>query len=147
MLNERQKVFVDFYIQSCNATEAAKMAGYSPKTAYSIGQRLLKNVEVSDAISERLRELESERIATDKEILVFLSSVLRGEVSEQVIVQIGNKGNFHSELIDKKPCIKDRLQAASQLSRLFEIQKTVEEISDDDVVIVELPAKNAPIEE
>ena len=45
-LNVRQKSFIGFYWETRNATEAAKKAGYSEKTAYSIGQRLLKNVEV-----------------------------------------------------------------------------------------------------
>ena len=38
--------FVDEYLVDLNATQAAIRAGYSEKTAYSIGQRLLKNVEV-----------------------------------------------------------------------------------------------------
>ena len=33
LLNERQKRFVDFYVQSCNATESAKKAGYSEKNS------------------------------------------------------------------------------------------------------------------
>ncbi len=45
-INHRKQSFVTEYIQSGNATEAALKAGYSKKTAYSIGQRLLKNVEI-----------------------------------------------------------------------------------------------------
>lgn len=45
-MNVRQQKFCDYYLQSGNATEAAIKAGYSKKTAYSIGQRLLKNVEI-----------------------------------------------------------------------------------------------------
>jgi len=50
----RKSAFVDAYIANGgNATEAAKMAGYSAKTAYSQGGRLLKDVEISTLISDR----------------------------------------------------------------------------------------------
>lgn len=39
-----------------NATQAAIRAGYSPKTAYSQGERLLRNVEVSVAIAKAQAE-------------------------------------------------------------------------------------------
>lgn len=54
----RRKLFVEAYLANGgNATEAAKSAGYSSKTAYSQGARLLKDVEVSAALSARAREL------------------------------------------------------------------------------------------
>jgi len=62
-MNERQKRFVDEYIQTANASEAARLAGYSKKTAYSIGERLLRNVEVRKVIDARFKELESQRVA------------------------------------------------------------------------------------
>ncbi len=49
-LSERQQRFVDAYLTNPNATKAAVAAGYSAKTAYSAGGRLLKNVEVSTAL-------------------------------------------------------------------------------------------------
>lgn len=45
-LTEKQKRFCDYYITDPNATAAAIKGGYSEKTAYSMGQRLLKNVEI-----------------------------------------------------------------------------------------------------
>lgn len=52
-LNEKQRRFVDEYLIDLNATQAAIRAGYSEKTAYSMGQRLLKNVEVCAALERR----------------------------------------------------------------------------------------------
>jgi phage terminase small subunit len=49
-LAPRQTQFVAEYLIDLNATRAAERAGYSPKTAYSQGQRLLKHVEVKRAI-------------------------------------------------------------------------------------------------
>ncbi|MFP2873738.1 terminase small subunit [Acetobacter tropicalis] len=51
-LNDKQRRFVEEYLVDLNATQAAVRAGYSEKTAHSIGQRLLKNVEIQNAISE-----------------------------------------------------------------------------------------------
>jgi phage terminase small subunit len=51
-LNARQARFVEEYLIDLNATAAAKRAGYSAKTAYSQGERLLKHVEVAAAVEE-----------------------------------------------------------------------------------------------
>lgn len=53
MLNEKQQRFVSEYVKDLNATAAAKRSGYSGKTAYSQGQRLLKNAEVAAALATR----------------------------------------------------------------------------------------------
>lgn len=53
MLNEKQQRFVSEYVKDLNATKAAQRAGYSKKTAYSQGQRLLKNAEVAAALATR----------------------------------------------------------------------------------------------
>ena len=45
-MNHKRKIFVSEYAKSGNATESAKKAGYSNRTAYSTGQRLLKNAEI-----------------------------------------------------------------------------------------------------
>lgn len=82
-LNEMQQAFADYYLETSNATDAAKRAGYSEKTAYSQGQRLLKNAEVKAYIDERLSQIKSERIATIDEVLQFYTSVMRGEEKDQ----------------------------------------------------------------
>ena len=64
-LTPKQKLFVEAYLANPNATEAAKQAGYSPKTAYSQGQRLLKNVVIKKALDQRV----SDAIITADEIL------------------------------------------------------------------------------
>ena len=56
MLNERQNKFVREYIKTNNATQAAISAGYSKKTAYSIGQENLKKPEIAQAIEKQLKK-------------------------------------------------------------------------------------------
>ena len=49
-MTEKQKLFILEYQKDRNATQAAIRAGYSDKTAYSIGQKLLKKVEIQKAL-------------------------------------------------------------------------------------------------
>ena len=55
-MTDKQSVFVQEYMKDCNATQAAIRAGYSERTAYSQGQRLLKNAEVSQKLSAAMSE-------------------------------------------------------------------------------------------
>lgn len=61
-LTDRRKEFVRQYLVDLNATKAAIRAGYSERTAYSVGQRLLKNVEIQRAVAaaqaQRARRVE-----------------------------------------------------------------------------------------
>ena len=82
-LNERQKAFADYYIQTGNATEAAIKAGYSEKTAYSIGNENLKKPEISAYIGERMAEQCGKRVADANEVIEFYTAVMRGEVKDQ----------------------------------------------------------------
>ena len=55
-LTEKQKKFVDYYIQtSGNASEAARLAGYSEKTARASGAENLTKPNIKTAIDARLK--------------------------------------------------------------------------------------------
>ena len=77
-MNDKQERFALEYQKDCNATQAAIRAGYSKKTAYSQGQRLLKNVEVQNALRERKNEL----TATSDQIKKFWSDVMNDETED-----------------------------------------------------------------
>lgn len=68
----RQEKFMEEYIMLDNATQAAKNAGYSEKTAYSQGQRLLKNVEIADEIARRRAEIRKTSITPERIIREYL---------------------------------------------------------------------------
>ena len=68
-LTPKQHRFVEEYQRDLNATQAAVRAGYSQKTAYSAGQRLLKHVEVSSELeAAQKRRSERSEISVDKVI-------------------------------------------------------------------------------
>lgn len=106
MLTDQQKAFADFFIETGNATEAAKLAGYSEKTAYSQGGRLLKHVEVSAYIKERMTKQDAARVASADEVLRFYSSVMRGE---------------EKDAFGLDPSLSDRLKAADSLMKRYAI--------------------------
>ena len=110
-MTEMQKRFVDHYIQTANATEAAKRAGYSPRSAYSSGQRLLKQDEIRRKINERIDSLENERIIQTEEILMHLSDVIRGQVTETIVTPGGKK--FEVPVREA-----DRLRAAETILKI-----------------------------
>lgn len=74
-LNDKQERFVDEYLKDLNATQAAIRAGYSEKTAYSMGQRLLKKVEIQKAIQQRQKARERRTEITQDRVLRELAAV------------------------------------------------------------------------
>lgn len=78
-----QQKFADLYIELGNATQAAKKAGYSEKTAYSIGNENLKKPEIKAYIAERLAQIEKESIASIDEVMKFYTKVMRGQEKDQ----------------------------------------------------------------
>lgn len=88
-LNPKQQAFADYYIELGNATQAAIKAGYSEKYAAQNTDKLLKNTNVKSYIDERMEQLQSERIASQQEVLELLTAVLRGEARSAVLVGVG----------------------------------------------------------
>ena len=108
-LTEKQKRFIDYYIETANATESAKRAGYSEKTAKNIGAENL--TKLNFFIQEKLQQLEDERIASANEVLQYFTAVMRGEEKDQFGLEASLKDrNFaakclaqrHGLLIEKK---------------------------------------------
>lgn len=76
-LTDKQTAFVREYLVDLNATQAAIRAGYSERTAYSVGQRLLKNVEIQRAVAaaqaKRARRVEitADRVVAELAKIAF----------------------------------------------------------------------------
>jgi len=68
LLTDKQVAFAREYIIDYNATQAAKRSGYSEKTAYAQGSKLLKKAEIKEALAKNLKEQEEllrQRFSTD----------------------------------------------------------------------------------
>lgn len=130
----KQKRFITEYPKDMNATQSAIRAGYSPKTAYSQGQRLLKKAEIKKAIEDLIRSIRRDNIADIEEVLEFYSLAVRGQVDEEVVVVEGQGDGFSkARVIRKQISAKDRIKAAEQLQKRYEaagIGIEVEDLSD-----------------
>ncbi|GAB6702301.1 terminase small subunit [Streptococcus uberis] len=117
-LTLKQKRFADEYIISGNATESAIKAGYSKKYANTNASKLLQNTTIKRYIDERLKILDSEKIADQKEVLQYLSAVMRGEHKEKTLISIGE---FGQEIVDIDVGAKDRIKAAELLGKRYKL--------------------------
>jgi phage terminase small subunit len=77
-LTDKQAQFVEEYLIDLNATQAAIRAGYSAKTAYSAGERLLRDVEIQKRLTKRAQdraartEITQDRVLKELGRLAFL---------------------------------------------------------------------------
>lgn len=75
-MNQKQRQFAEYYAANPNATQAAIAAGYSPKTAYAQGNRLLKDAETLEYITQLQDAAKDKRIASIKDAKVFWSDIM-----------------------------------------------------------------------
>ena len=115
-LSKRQRRFCDEYLIDCNATQAAIRAGYSEKTAAAQGAKLTSNLEVREYIDEQLELLHDQRTAKAKEVLEYLTSVMRGELKEQILCLAGDGTQ---EVIEIDISAKDRIRAAELIGKRY----------------------------
>lgn len=131
-LTAKQQRFVDEYLIDLNATQAAIRAGYSARSARQIADRNMSKDDIKKAVADKMAEKESSLIATQDEILKYLTSVMRGESTASVIVE---EEGIHREY-DKHPSEKERLQAAELLGKRYglyveKVDLTKRELSDE----------------
>ena len=136
-LTIKQQRFADEYIISGNATEAAIKAGYSKKTANRIATENLSKLVIKSYIDERLKELSDKKIANQQEVLEYLTSVLRGESSSEVVVIEGQgEGVSKAKPIQKAPDEKERLKAAELLGKRMGLFKDKIDLTANIPVII-----------
>lgn len=121
-LTVKQKKFCDYYIELGNATEAAIRAGYSKKTARQTGNENLTKPYIKSYIDEKMKELEDKRIAKAEEVLKHLTSMMRGEEREEVVVT-ENIGDYESKarIVKKQVSAKERIKAAELIGRRYSL--------------------------
>lgn len=121
-LNQRERKFVECYLEIGNASKAAIQAGYSVRSSRATGTKLLNKANVQAAINDRMEELKSSKIASETEILEYLTSVVRGEARESLPTVNGVEGNL-------PPTIKDRTKAAELIGKRLVMWTEKKEVS------------------
>ena len=115
-MTPRQQKFCDEYLISGNATEAAIKAGYSRKTAKQTGSENLAKPDLRAYIDEQLAKIHSAKIADAEEVMKYLTSVMRGEHTEQVLKLAGEGVQT---VTDIDVSAKERLKAAELIGKRY----------------------------
>ena len=109
-LTPKQKAFADAYIECGNASEAARRAGYSERSAQQIATENLSKPLISEYIQSRMDDLEAQHVATADEVMRFYSAVMRGEVKDQfgLDASLQDRLNAGKELMKRFAAVQDR---------------------------------------
>lgn len=132
-LTGKQKRFCDEYLIDCNATQAAIRAGYSPKTANEQGSKLLNNKRIVAYIERQLEKLHNKKMADVQEVMEYLTAVMRGEYTEQVLRFVGDGVQ---EITNIEIAAKDRIRAAELIGKRYGMFKDNVNVDLEPVVIV-----------
>lgn len=116
-LTPKQQAFADFYIECGNASEAARKAGYSAKTAKVVGNENLTKPYMRQYIDAHLQNASVERIATADEVLEYLTRVMRGE---------------EKDAFGLDASIADRTKAAESLGKRYALFTEKKEVTGKD---------------
>ena len=114
-LTEKQKRFADEYIKSGNATQAAIKAGYSKKSAYSVGSENLRKPELKKYINERMKDVNEEGILTAKQVMKRYSDIVTGKLKETVVVGTP----FGAEEVEKTADFKTQISAMKEIMKRY----------------------------
>lgn len=133
-LTIKQKKFADEYIISGNAYQSAINAGYSDNYAKAQSSKMLENVGIKSYIEERMKELDEESIADQKEVLQYLTRVMRGKETEEVLASVGN---FEQEIKNISVGAKDRIKAAELIGKRYSLWTDRVEVDSDLTIVFE----------
>lgn len=114
-LTEKQKRFIDYYIETGNASEACRLAGYKGNNADSLGAQNL--VKLSKYIKIKLESKSKDRIASQEEVLEYLTRVMRNE----------EKDSFGLDA-----SLQDRTKCAELLGKRYKLFTDRQEITGKD---------------
>ena len=121
-LTEKQKRFADYYIETGNATESARRAGYKGKNLNNVASENLAKVVVKSYIDEKLKIMQDERTASAKEVLEFLTKSMRGELDEEIVVVEGTgDGTSEARKIKKQIGLRERIKSAELLGKRYRL--------------------------
>lgn len=127
-MTPKQKKFCEYYIQSGNATDAARKAGYSEKTARAIGNENLTKPDIQAYIHERVGDQDKNLVADADEVLRFYSAVMRGEVKDQFGLDAS---------------LSDRLKAGDSLMKRYAAGGSKKNETEDDPITKSLKEDKA----
>ena len=142
-LSMKQEKFCLEYAKSGNQTQAYIKAGYNVKndeTAAANASRMLKNANVKARLAELAEEAKNASIADIIEMQQTLTSIIRKQMTEEVIV-VESVGDYMTKArkMDKEPSIKDIINAITTLGKMQGafVEKVQQEVDMDLNIVVD----------
>ncbi len=132
MLNEKQEKFAQSYIIHRNATEAAKAAGYSDRSAANQGYRLINNPEIAERIEDLEKELQTNIDVVDEIENQYTFAKANGHTNSaikalELLSRVrGSKGDSEKEL-DKKE-LKEEIIKFMEIIGKEEVEEIIKEV-------------------
>ena len=122
LANPKWEAFCLHYAKTGNASESYRVAGYktdNERSIYSNCNRLLKNDDIRARLAEITAELSAEKIASIKEVQEYLTSVIRGETTDDVVVTEGcGDGVSEAKIVKVRTNNVARIKAATELAKM-----------------------------
>lgn len=122
-LTEKQRRFIDYYIETGNATESCRRAGYKGNNLDRVGHENLRKLE--SFIKVKLEAKDKERIASQDEVLEYLTRVMRGEEKDQF--------DLDASLRDRTECAKLLGQRYGTFTQKVEHTGSIPVVIEDDI--------------
>lgn len=127
-LTNKQRVFIEEYLQCWNATEAARRAGYAEKYLHTNASKLLENTTIQDEIEKRI----AEKAMSADEALLRLGDMARGDIADFMdITTVSYNLNLHKA---KEARLTKLIKKVKQKTTIFIAKKE----SDEDRQVTEL---------
>ena len=125
-LTEKQKRFCDEYLIDLNATQAAIRAGYSPNGLNKRVTRMMANDGIQEYIDEKLEEIQSDKTADAQEVMEYLTSVMRREKNEFIVVTCKERVSDYDENGKKRIIEKEMPEVVEIPAKLSDANKAAE---------------------
>lgn len=127
-LTGKQTLFVEEYLRTFNATQAALAAGYSPKTARSIGAENLTKPDIAQAVKERL----SESAMSADEVLMRQAEIARSDIGE--FLEQAEDGEVSVRLTDPKTKAPKRTHLIKRITQR-KVVRTVKDMTETEITL------------
>jgi phage terminase small subunit len=136
-LTAKQQRFIDEYLTDLNATQAAIRAGYSPQSAYSIGEENLKKPVIRDAIDKALAErsrrtgINQDRVLLELAKIAFVNAsdvinmdeaTIRGDANREdtatiASVKVKRIPTDDGDIVEREVKVYDKIKALELLGK------------------------------
>lgn len=131
---DKYKDFAYEYARTLNVKKTCEKCGISIRQGY----RLMNNKNIRKIIDEELEKINSEKIADGKEVMEYLTSIMRGEHKEQIALTVGvGEGMSEVAIINKEVNQKDRIKAAELLGKVYGIYTNNVDLNSNVQVVFE----------